>query len=63
QDIIAQDNKAMTLNHERAFNRSTGRVYEVPIVHYIVVQNGKIAKFNGFMETGPLIAAFLDRDI
>ncbi|MDZ7954276.1 nuclear transport factor 2 family protein [Nostoc sp. DedQUE09] len=63
QEIVAQDDKAMTLNHERASNRATNRVYDVPIVHFIVVRDGKIAKFNGFMETNSLVAAFLDRNV
>lgn len=62
QDIIAQDEKVMAIFHEQARNKKTGRTYETAIVHSIVVRRQKVAKFDGYMETGPLIAAFLDRD-
>lgn len=62
QDMIAQGEKLMAIFHEQARNKKTGRTYETAIVHSIVVRGQKVAKFHGYMETGPLIAAFLDRD-
>lgn len=62
QDMIAQGEKVMAIFHEQARNKKTSRSYETAIVHSIVVRGQKVAKFDGYMETGPLIAAFLDRD-
>ena len=63
KEIVAQDDKAMVLIKEKGYCKPTKRKYEAAIVHIISVNEGKIVNFFSVLESGPLLAALLDRDI
>lgn len=63
QEMVAQDDKVVSIIHEKSYVKANNRTYEIAFVHLFVVSQGKVVKFNAYIETGPMIAAFLDRDV
>lgn len=63
QEMVAQDDKVMALIQEKSYCKATNRTYGSAFAHLFIVSEGKIARFYAVLETAPIVAAFLDRDL
>jgi ketosteroid isomerase-like protein len=58
QEIIDAGDKIVALGREHSRVKATGRSYETDWVHVFHVKDGKIVRFQEFMDTGTMAKAF-----
>ena len=58
REFVAQDDKVVALGHYAWRVKSTGREYESDFVHVFTVRDGKVAKYQEFMDTAVVGAAY-----
>jgi ketosteroid isomerase-like protein len=56
--FIAQGNTVAVLIDDRSRSRATGKTFAHGVAHWITVRNGRIAAFQGYMDTYPIVEAF-----
>jgi ketosteroid isomerase-like protein len=57
-EFVAQGEKVVALGHYAWRVKSTGREYETDFVHVFTVRDGKVAKYQEFMDTAVVGAAY-----
>ena len=58
RELVAQGDKVVVLGDYAWRVKSTGREYESDFVHVITVRDGKVARFQEFMDTAVVGAAY-----
>ena len=58
REFVAQGDKVVALGHYAWRVKSTGREYESDFVHVFTVRDGKVAKYQEFMDTAVVGAAY-----
>ena len=58
REFVAQGDKVVALGHHAWRVKSTGREYETDFVHVFTVRDGKVAKYQEFMDTAVVGAAY-----
>jgi len=59
QRLITQGNTVVAVIEDQSICKATGLPYEGSVVHLITVQDGKIASVQYYMDTFPIVEAFL----
>jgi uncharacterized protein len=60
REFVAQGDKAVALEHYQWRIKSTGRSYESDWVHAFTIHEGKISKFEEYLDTHAWAAAYRD---
>jgi ketosteroid isomerase-like protein len=58
RELVAQGDKVVALGDYAWRVKSTGREYESDFVHVFTVRDGKVARFQEFMDTAAVSAAY-----
>jgi uncharacterized protein len=58
RELVAQGEKVVALGHYAWRVKSTGREYETDFVHVFSVRDGKVARYQEFMDTAVVGAAY-----
>jgi ketosteroid isomerase-like protein len=58
RELVAQGDKVVALGHYAWRVKSTGREYESDFVHVITVRDGKVARYQEFMDTAVVGGAY-----
>jgi ketosteroid isomerase-like protein len=56
QEFIAQGDRVVVLGHESARVRATGKVVDSDWAHVFTMKNGKVAAFQEYVDTAPVVA-------
>jgi ketosteroid isomerase-like protein len=59
RELVAEGDKVVAFGHYAWRVKSTGREYESDFVHVFSVREGKVARFQEFMDTAVVGAAYL----
>lgn len=57
-EIISQDDKVVTIGEYAATVKATNRRYETYFVHLFTFENGKVARFDEYVDTEAIIKGF-----
>jgi uncharacterized protein len=58
RELVAQGDKVVALGNHAWRVKSTGREYETDFVHVFSVRDGKVTRFQEFMDTAVVSAAY-----
>jgi ketosteroid isomerase-like protein len=58
EEFIAQDDRVVTVGRYGATVTSTGKSFDLPLVHVWTVQNGKVKRFVNFTDTAEVAEAY-----
>jgi ketosteroid isomerase-like protein len=58
REFIAQGERAVVLGHRRDRVRATGRIFESDRVQVFSLSEGKVVRFQGYIDTAAKVAAF-----
>lgn len=57
REFVAQGDKVVVLLHVKAKARATGKVFELDIVHFFTIRDGRISHLLDFFDTAALVEA------
>lgn len=57
-ELVPADGRVLMVGHERGTSRETGRTFDARCAHLWVVQDGKAARLEGFIDTSIVALAF-----
>lgn len=57
-EMMAFEDKVLSLGHERVGVRATGKVFETDWAHLFTIRNGKIARLREYYDTAAMAEAF-----